>query len=76
MSSLDLKGGGGPPPPPPPTLLALLSGAASTFSSPPHARNSWAIAFYAHQGYSKVGTTYFVLGEERHENYVLIGPDA
>ena len=40
-----------------------------------NARNTSAIAFYAHQGYSKVGTAYFVLGEGRHENHVLIGPD-
>ena len=38
-----------------------------------NAKNARAIAFYAHQGYTKVGTTYFVLGEGRHENHVLIG---
>jgi len=41
-----------------------------------NAKNARAIAFYARQGYTKVGTTYFVLGEARHENHVLIGPDA
>jgi ribosomal protein S18 acetylase RimI-like enzyme len=41
-----------------------------------NAKNARAIAFYAHQGYTKVGTTYFVLGEGRHENHVLIGADA
>jgi diamine N-acetyltransferase len=41
-----------------------------------NARNARAIAFYAHQGYSKVGTAYFVLGEGHHENHVLIGRDA
>ena len=41
-----------------------------------NAKNARAIAFYAHQGYSKVGTAYFVLGEGRHENHVLIGHDA
>lgn len=41
-----------------------------------NAMNARAIAFYARQGYTKVGTTYFVLGEEHHENHVLIGPDA
>jgi ribosomal protein S18 acetylase RimI-like enzyme len=41
-----------------------------------NAKNARAIAFYAHQGYTKVGTTYFVLGEGRHENDVLIGADA
>jgi diamine N-acetyltransferase len=41
-----------------------------------NAKNASAIAFYAHRGYSKVGTAYFVLGEGRHENHVLIGSDA
>ena len=41
-----------------------------------NAKNAKAIAFYEHQGYTKVGTTYFVLGEGRHENHVLIGADA
>ena len=39
-----------------------------------NAQNHRAIGFYAHQGYTKVGTTYFVLGEGRHENHVLVGP--
>lgn len=39
-------------------------------------KNARAIAFYAHHGYSKVGTAYFVLGEGRYENHVLIGRDA
>jgi diamine N-acetyltransferase len=41
-----------------------------------NAKNARAIAFYAQQGYTRVGTTYFVLGEGRHENHVLIGADA
>lgn len=41
-----------------------------------NAKNSRAIAFYQNLGYSKVGTTYFVLGAGRHENHVLIGHDA
>ena len=41
-----------------------------------NAKNTRAIAFYAHQGYTKVGTTHFVLGEGRHENHVLIGSNA
>ena len=41
-----------------------------------NAKNTRAIAFYARQGYTKVGTSYFVLGEGRHENHVLIGADA
>ena len=38
-----------------------------------NAKNTRAIGFYACQGYTQVGTSYFVLGEERHENHVLIG---
>jgi ribosomal protein S18 acetylase RimI-like enzyme len=41
-----------------------------------NAKNARAIAFYERQAYSKVGTAYFVLGEGRHENHVLIGRDA
>ena len=41
-----------------------------------NAQNTGAMAFYAHQGYAKVGTTFFVLGAGRHENHVLIGRDA
>lgn len=36
-------------------------------------QNARAIAFYAHQGYAKVGTAHFCLGESRYENHVLIG---
>ncbi len=38
-----------------------------------NAKNHRAIAFYARQGYSKVGTTCFVLGQGRYENHVLVG---
>lgn len=38
-----------------------------------NAQNARAIAFYARQGYCKTGTTYFVLGQGRHENHVLVG---
>jgi diamine N-acetyltransferase len=38
-----------------------------------NAQNARAVAFYARQGYTKVGSTYFVLGEGRHENHVLVG---
>ncbi len=38
-----------------------------------NARNSRAIAFYADQGYARIGTTHFVLGDARHENHVLLG---
>lgn len=41
-----------------------------------NAKNARAIAFYTRQGYAKVGTTYFVLGQDRHENHVLVGGDA
>lgn len=41
-----------------------------------NAQNASALAFYTGQGYTRVGTTYFVLGEGRHENHVLIGADA
>lgn len=40
-----------------------------------NAKNDAAIAFYARQGYARVGTTYFVLGQDRHENHVLVGHD-
>jgi ribosomal protein S18 acetylase RimI-like enzyme len=41
-----------------------------------NAKNARAITFYAHQGYTKAGTTYFVLGKGHHENHVLMGADA
>lgn len=41
-----------------------------------NAQNARAIAFYAHLGYTKVGTTHFVLGEGRYENHVLVGNTA
>lgn len=41
-----------------------------------NAKNARAVGFYSHQGYTKIGTAYFVLGEGRHENHVLIGADA
>ena len=41
-----------------------------------NAKNFRATAFYAHLGYSKIGTDYFVLGSGRYENHVLIGRDA
>ncbi|RCW71624.1 GNAT family N-acetyltransferase [Pseudorhodoferax soli] len=39
-----------------------------------NARNDRALAFYRRQGYTQIGTDWFVLGETRHENLVLIGP--
>ncbi|MDP2370013.1 GNAT family N-acetyltransferase [Rhodoferax sp.] len=41
-----------------------------------NAQNRRAIDFYDHLGYRKVGTTYFVLGTQRHENHVLVGQGA
>lgn len=37
--------------------------------------NANAIGFYSHQGYSKVGTAFFAVGDSQHENHVLIGRD-
>ncbi|MEO7335888.1 MAG: GNAT family N-acetyltransferase [Caldimonas sp.] len=36
-----------------------------------NAANDPAVAFYASQGYAKIGTAYFELGDEKHENHVL-----
>lgn len=41
-----------------------------------NARNDRAIGFYTRLGYAKVGTTYFVLGEGRYENHVMVGRGA
>lgn len=38
-----------------------------------NAKNTPAISFYERHGYSKVGTTYFELGNTRHENHVFVG---
>lgn len=39
-----------------------------------NARNDRAIAFYARQGYRRIGTSFFRLGGAVHENHVLVGP--
>ena len=39
-----------------------------------NAQNARAIAFYTAHAYSKIGTAWFVLGGERHENHVLLAP--
>jgi diamine N-acetyltransferase len=61
-------------------LLAAEARAREQSGSPlwltVNAKNARAITFYAHQGYAKVGTTYFILGQSRHENHVLVGGDA
>jgi diamine N-acetyltransferase len=59
-------------------LLQAAEARASECSKRPlwltvNAKNDRALAFYARQGYAKVGTTYFELGEGRHENHVLVG---
>lgn len=41
-----------------------------------NAQNQRAIDFYDRLGYRKIGTTYFILGAQRHENHLLLGPDA
>ena len=41
-----------------------------------NSKNSRAIAFYAKHGYTKLGVTHFKLGNEKHENLVLVGRDA
>ena len=39
-----------------------------------NAQNARAISFYVTHGYSKLGTAWFALGGERHENHVLLAP--
>ena len=41
-----------------------------------NAMNNRAIAFYAKHGYTKVGITQFRLGDNDHENLVLVGNEA
>ena len=41
-----------------------------------NSQNSRAIAFYAKHGYTKVGITFFELGNEKYENMVLVGTAA
>jgi diamine N-acetyltransferase len=63
------------------SLLQAAEAKAREWSTSPlwlmvNAKNARAIAFYVRQGYAKVGTTYFVLGQGRYENHVLVGDDA
>jgi ribosomal protein S18 acetylase RimI-like enzyme len=63
------------------SLLQAAEAAARARSASPlwlavNAENTRAIAFYQRQGYAKVGATYFVLGQGRHENHVLVGSAA
>lgn len=39
-----------------------------------NAQNARALAFYAAQGHSKIGTASFALGGESHENHVMLAP--
>lgn len=61
-------------------LLAAQADALERWGAVPwlavNAQNARAVAFYDRQGYTKIGTTWFVLGEGRHENHVLVGPAA
>lgn len=38
-----------------------------------NAQNARAVGFYEHHGYTKQGTSDFMLGNQRHENHVFIG---
>jgi len=38
-----------------------------------NSKNDRALAFYSKHGYTKAGITFFELGDERHENVVLVG---
>lgn len=38
-----------------------------------NANNAQAIGFYKRHGYTKQGVTDFVLGQQRHENWIMIG---
>ncbi len=62
-------------------LLAEVEAfAARRANAPPwltvNAKNGRAIAFYERHGYTQVGVTQFWLGDESHENHVLVGRDA
>ena len=62
-------------------LLRTALVAASDMSKPSlwltvNAHNAKAITFYFRHGFAKIGTSYFVLGESKHENHVLVSPDA
>ncbi len=41
-----------------------------------NSRNVRAIAFYTKHQYRQLGITYFALGHEKHENLVLVSPNA
>jgi diamine N-acetyltransferase len=41
-----------------------------------NSQNSRGIAFYGKHGYTKIGITFFELGNDKYENVVLVGPAA
>jgi diamine N-acetyltransferase len=41
-----------------------------------NSKNARAIAFYTKHKYHKLGITYFALGDEKHENLILVSQDA
>lgn len=40
-----------------------------------NAQNARAVTFYAAHLYTKIGTAWFALGADRHENHVLVAPE-
>ena len=62
-------------------LLAQAQALAWQYTHQPlwltiNAQNTRAVAYYAAHRYTKIGTAWFVLGAGRHENHVLVAPDA
>ena len=53
--------------------LTTETGAGQWGSSLAMAGQLFGLTFYADQGYARIGTTHFVLGDARHENHVLLG---
>ena len=53
--------------------LTTETGAGQWGSSLAMAGQLFGLTFSAEQGYAKIGTTHFVLGDARHENHVLLG---
>lgn len=51
------------------------AGARSAVWLSVNAQNARAIAFYARHGYTKIGTSAFMLGNAEHENHVLAAGD-
>lgn len=53
--------------------LTTETGAGQWGSSLAMAGQLFGLTFYDDQGYAKIGTTHFVLGDARHETHVLLG---